>query len=78
MSFRFSNEQVSIQGEKGDRGEDGATGPPGPQGEPGGNTIGGYDVELTGPAPPNDSILIFKNSSWKDKPKETLVDGGNF
>ena len=43
-----------------------------------GNKIGGYDVVLSTPDPDEDSVLIFKDNEWKDFPKQTLVDGGNF
>lgn len=75
-SFTFWNEgPIGPQGPAGPQGEKGDKGDPG---DPGGTGIGGYVVELSDPDPEEDSILIFKNNVWKDQPKETLVDGGNF
>lgn len=58
------------QGQKGDKGD------PGEPGVPGDNTIGGQPVTLTDVS--EDDVLIYKINAWRNYPKETLVDGGNF
>lgn len=72
LSF-FNNAIESVQINR-----DGTQGPPGPVGPSGESTLGGFGVDLTDPTPPEDSILIFKSNTWVDRPKEYLVDGGNF
>jgi hypothetical protein len=65
-TVEIATEVVGL-GPKGDKGD---------KGDPGGETIGGYDVEI--PEASEGDVLIFHNSKWRNFPKENLVDGGHF
>lgn len=54
----------------------GPQGPPGAKGEPGGTSIGGYEVAISGISVGD--ILAFSGTNWFNNPQDRLTDGGNF
>jgi hypothetical protein len=74
--------EQGIQGIQGIQGEVGPTGPTGPQGDKGDkgdegpNDIGGFPILITNIQ--EKDILQFNSEAWRNKPQESLTDGGNF